>query len=986
MVYGGILGGLANLGQIYGGYEQQQDADLRRQVLMQQLQSFKLQQQTNADILKAFGGGPLSLQQPQPIQQPGQTQPSPGAGTGMPPSGGGGLGGGGGSFLPQVPSYGASPFGGGAVPPSPQPPALLSGGLSSGFQFPQQAPMPPLGGPMPQLGGGIPQVPNYSGAMPPTPPATPFAGNGAQTLYDQAVFASGQTPTGISGGPGDMWRTGLPQQTGGMGFPALPQAPDFTSLGSAASGPSSGTMAPSAAGTDTGAPPRPDLGGQLRTLPQFDALGSTRPFGPGEYVMNKNGSWSSEYSVTVEDPRQPGRYMVVPSLWLQNGKPTILSEDQAAQTAAQSGLNFPTFDSEQAAEAFANQRENIWQQTPVGRSDAQTPLWSQGGAGVPGTGDQGGVAQAPGTADGRVPLPAVQNAIYGIESSYGQDTSTSRAGAVGPMQVVPKDYPQYDANRLTNDPQYNRAAGNQIVANLYQKYGGNPYLTAIAYSAGERRADAVANGAPISSLPAETQNYVAKMQRNLGGGVNVGAAHAEMNNATTPQQRAAGTYGAQALIGRWPETPKTVSMMETGQQLAQMIQQRLPGATDEEKGAVFLKLFPMMNEMAQQDTAQKWKVWQAQFDERKADIEAARLGQEPLGGPVQTPTGGWVQPMRAGAPVPLPGVPEGATKTVDEPLGGPVQTPAGDWVQPMRTGSPRPLPGAPASAERGTGGIFQQGGKTFQITPQGTVREIQLPGEGPLTRAGAPDQTGRAPEMDPQKDTMAKGIAEYRIAPLSGWALRTPWGKQTMENVLALNPEYESTEYGARQSAARGFAAGRQGDAIRFVNVAYDHLAIVDELTGGLAQGDTRRLNQLRNVLKTEFGYEGPIDFEAAKVIVGDEVSKAVIGGVGSLADRQALQNQLNAANSPEQLKGVSITLKRLMMSQLGGLRRQYETTTGKTDFDEKLSPAAKTDLDAAAVPRTPRSAPGQPQVGTEEDGMIFRGGDPADPKNWTPK
>jgi len=124
-----------------------------------------------------------------------------------------------------------------------------------------------------------------------------------------------------------------------------------------------------------GGAPTPDLAGTLHVLPQYSALGATRPFGPGEYVMNSNGGWSSEYSVTVEDPRQPGKFMVVPSLWLINGKPTILSEDQAAATAAQSGLIFPSFGDEKAAESFSVDREGKWQKVPIGRSDLQPPLW-----------------------------------------------------------------------------------------------------------------------------------------------------------------------------------------------------------------------------------------------------------------------------------------------------------------------------------------------------------------------------------------------------------------------------------------------------------------------------------------------------------------------------------------------------------------------------------------------------------------------------------
>lgn len=269
-------------------------------------------------------------------------------------------------------------------------------------------------------------------------------------------------------------------------------------------------------------------------------------------------------------------------------------------------------------------------------------------------------------------------------------------------------------------------------------------------------------------------------------------------------------------------------------------------------------------------------------------------------------------------------------------------------------------------------------GRTMRVNrATGETAPVDLPaGTAKLGASGA----GARPEADPQKDTMAKAIAEYRLAPLSGWALRTPWGKQTMENVIALNPDYQATEYAARTSASRAFASGRQGDAVRFVNVAIDHLGVADQLAEALQNNDTRALNQLKNVVQRQLGYEAPINFETAKLIVGDEVAKAVIGGVGAATDRIELQRNLDAANSPEQLRGVSQTLKRLMAGQLGGLERQFKTGTGQTQekFEEKLSPNAQREL-GQYMQQGQGTAPGQI---IEKGGKRWRiiGGDPNDP------
>jgi hypothetical protein len=101
---------------------------------------------------------------------------------------------------------------------------------------------------------------------------------------------------------------------------------------------------------------------RLRTDPTLGFSGS-RPFGPGEFMTNPNGSWSSEMSSTVQFPDQS--WGVVPGLWLDNGKPTHVDEDEAARRALEfeqrSGNQFQRFPDVNAAEAYSNQREDMWQ-------------------------------------------------------------------------------------------------------------------------------------------------------------------------------------------------------------------------------------------------------------------------------------------------------------------------------------------------------------------------------------------------------------------------------------------------------------------------------------------------------------------------------------------------------------------------------------------------------------------------------------------------
>lgn len=130
--------------------------------------------------------------------------------------------------------------------------------------------------------------------------------------------------------------------------------------------------------------------GTPHLLPQqYGWLGQTRPLGPGEYIASGGGTESEEdYTVPVDregnpvkDAKTADHWRVIPGLWLVNGQPQHVSEDEAANLAKQSGLQWPQFPVSQfptdksVDAAFTNPRESKWESIPRGRTDLQPPLW-----------------------------------------------------------------------------------------------------------------------------------------------------------------------------------------------------------------------------------------------------------------------------------------------------------------------------------------------------------------------------------------------------------------------------------------------------------------------------------------------------------------------------------------------------------------------------------------------------------------------------------
>jgi hypothetical protein len=128
---------------------------------------------------------------------------------------------------------------------------------------------------------------------------------------------------------------------------------------------------------DMGLPPEGLLAGPLRLLPNQapPAVGGVRPMVPGESVTNPDRSISNEISITVTHPKlNGGKATVIPTVWLVNGVPRRVSEEQAIEYAAKSGLGFPGHASIDAAEQWITERHKMLDDPRLG---TPKPLWQR---------------------------------------------------------------------------------------------------------------------------------------------------------------------------------------------------------------------------------------------------------------------------------------------------------------------------------------------------------------------------------------------------------------------------------------------------------------------------------------------------------------------------------------------------------------------------------------------------------------------------------
>lgn len=174
-----------------------------------------------------------------------------------------------------------------------------------------------------------------------------------------------------------------------------------------------------------------------------------------------------------------------------------------------------------------------------------------------------------------------------------------------------------------------------------------------------------------------------------------------------------------------------------------------------------------------------------------------------------------------------------------------------------------------------------------------------------------------------------------------------------------------TTEFPARVSASRYWLGGGKGaQGTQRLDVAANHMQVLEELAGQLGNIGSPTWNALANYYKTLTGQEAPTTFEGVKSLIGGEISTAALGGVGALKDREELRTALNAANSPAQMAGVITGFKRLLLGQIDARKQMYERETGRTDFEKMLEPQTLDYLRSgrpANIGATPTPAPAAP-------------------------
>lgn len=190
---------------------------------------------------------------------------------------------------------------------------------------------------------------------------------------------------------------------------------------------------------------------------------------------------------------------------------------------------------------------------------------------------------------------------------------------------------------------------------------------------------------------------------------------------------------------------------------------------------------------------------------------------------------------------------------------------------------------------------------------------------------------------------IVRGVTDYEMDPNRIESLQKGQRSQLYRDAKLYDPTYDQTHFKEKGDVIASFSKGTDRAAVNSLNVSVSHLGTLSKLGDALQNGNFPIVNRLLNQANIQTGGQTVTNFNAAKEIVGDEVVKAIVGGVSAQADRDAIKHLIMAQQSPAQLKGTIDTFISLLGGQLEGRRIGYQAGTGLNNFDQKyLSPETR--------------------------------------------
>ena len=159
-----------------------------------------------------------------------------------------------------------------------------------------------------------------------------------------------------------------------------------------------------------------------------------------------------------------------------------------------------------------------------------------------------------------------------------------------------------------------------------------------------------------------------------------------------------------------------------------------------------------------------------------------------------------------------------------------------------------------------------------------------------------------------------------------------------------------------QQKVLTGFAstaANTQGGQIAAMNMLTGHIAILEQAASALQRGDVAAFNRVKSAWEKETNQPLPNNLSLISQLVGDELQKAAVGGVGGVDERKDLKNSLYSSGANyKTIKEAAEYASHLASQRVGVLRQQWNAVKlPDEEFDAYLTPATQAVLSRPSAP-----------------------------------
>lgn len=221
-----------------------------------------------------------------------------------------------------------------------------------------------------------------------------------------------------------------------------------------------------------------------------------------------------------------------------------------------------------------------------------------------------------------------------------------------------------------------------------------------------------------------------------------------------------------------------------------------------------------------------------------------------------------------------------------------------------------------------------------EVTPSGVEGIVRLPSDATPEQVKAQKEQIYS-KLDPTEAALVDDVANYRV---DASQLTSRMGKNRGKYyALAslVNPGFDSTKYAERAALRKDFASGNTSKKIDNLNTAINHLVGMYQAAEALDNTKIRAYNGVRNYIRREAGDPVVDNFNSYNNALSGEMANIFKATGATDPEIQSLKKNMDASNSPEQLKSVLKNYIHLMAGRSKPIESRWSSRTGtKPDFD----------------------------------------------------